>query len=424
MWGQNGITIERKLLDQQASVTPWTNVQTRVPFRQLKTAGYGKTLELWSPQTEYVGVVTLNSDTMTPQTVRGQGVLSAINRFRLKVQNVATLYDVAGYDFNVLAYWRNGNYERAAGSVLPGGPGVTGVTAKTDVLNVYGGNPTQNDYFSSRYPGIAGVSYGSDAAASSTNLKFGLWVQIPLTEVINFRGTVVAGPDGKPVMLGDMPLEVGLITLGNNQQNVQPEILLNPLYSLAGVAPFITSLSTASIPSVQWNLSSWTYDIPQNPADRPPVYSQAFVVSRQSFTVPISGGAATVYHPPGGMLMRVGFYFITAATGAVTDLGNGATGSAFVTNGSIAFKSGSSISKIEETPLENLNRSYWLYNAPPPACLVFDFFKDGTLVDCINTPKNTNLRTEFKGITSDFAGTAPDTVVCVEERLIPVRVTG
>jgi len=77
MWGQNGITIERKLLDQQASVTPWTNVQTRVPFRQLKTAGYGKTLELWSPQTEYVGVVTLNSDTMTPQTVRGQGVLSA-----------------------------------------------------------------------------------------------------------------------------------------------------------------------------------------------------------------------------------------------------------------------------------------------------------------------------------------------------------
>lgn len=402
-WGDNGVTIRRQLQDQSATIT-WGASPVRVPFKALRTAGYLRSLRIWTPQT----AVPQNGATIALPTPNLLPVWQGINRFQLTLQGIAQLYDVSGLDIFGLMYVRNGNsttgqswqtgYQEALGSGS----------------NVVAGAQMAPNWGNHLVPAAAAL-YGAGAGVyvnGTVNMWYGAYAELPITEYLTIKDAVVASGQNT-VVVADKAVELGMLTLQNTSSNVTPLLQLNPLWGASNSnSPFFASVAVPTPTAFSWNIGTDLYDVPPNPADRPSPMQQAFVITRQSFDTPAAGGASTVQFQAAGSIMRI-VYIALDVNGNPYDLvQDGLSGS---TN--IALRWGATTDKINEYVEENINRCLTRYGQiPPSGYLVHDLMiDDDTATDFINTAEVTNLRTEFKGLSGNVV-----TIRTMTERLVPV----
>ncbi len=401
-WGSNGVTISRQLPEQQVGILNWSGNQVRLNFQALQPYGYLRKLFLWSPYAANTAAISTAGP--VPNALTQLGPYRAIARFQLTTQGASNLYDVTGEDLGVLNYYRNGRMR-------------TGNVPNSTIYAAIVGSPGSSlPPYGSLFGTANAQYYGNFVANSGLNTTSCWFFEIPITEM--FRVTSVLGSNGQP-MMSDMMMELGMITLQNIQQNVSPNITLNPLYSQDYIAPFKTAgVGTVTFPSTTWNLSRDAFDVPNDPRQLPPTFLQDYIITRQGFDVPVTGGKATYNFANAGLLLRAHYLFYSdlgtlGTNGQWIDIGNGNN-----TQAQIQFGYGSIVNKIQETVQENLARSSARLGVAP-VCLTHDFMDDQSEVQAPNTANQTNIRTLFTGL--DTTGLPPTRLHVVEERLIPVR---
>lgn len=396
-WGSNGVTVNRRFLEQNVVVPSWSNSQIKIPFQALQPYGYLRKLFLWSPLTSYAGGIVTGP---VPNALLQMGPFRSIARFQLSTQGASNLYDVTGEDLAVLNYHRNGRLRNNPNTTINSGI----VGAPGNALPPYG----------SLIGGASAINYGPYVANSGTTAIYGMYLPIPITEILKVKNVVTAQGN----MASDMEVEMGMLTLQNIQQNVTPNFFLNPVYSQDYNAPFKSAgTGSVNLTNVQWNLSRESYDALNDPRQQPPSFLQSYIISRTSNDVPVTGGKVTYNIANAGMLMRL-FYLFYIDGGTLgtnynwVDIGNGNNN-----NAQVQFGFGSIVNKIQETVSENLARTASDLGIAP-LCLVHDFMRDNSEVQMPNTVNQTNIRTTITGL--DTTGTGPTRMHVIEERLIPV----
>jgi hypothetical protein len=385
-WGDNDVTEARWIKDQTATVNGWAGSQVQVGFQRLQNAGYLRRLRLFLPPT--TGATTLNAGTFNIQGAGQVGPYRAISRFTLVTQAISNLIDLRGEDFHFLNYVRNGDRARHNGLAN------YAFGASNAGLNT--GNATGN--------------WLTQNSVTANNGTLTLAIDIPMTEIITFRDTVVrqASSQGGPV-LADVDKEVGLISLQNSQFAIQPRLVLNPHYSTGVNAPFLTTGAAVDTVNATFTLGSEIYDVPADPNDRPPLFQRALIVTRQNIDHPASGGLCNITFAPAGFLLRTIYAFYDTNDNLVDISAAGPN---------VQFVWGSTVIKIDETIQMNYERCLrWYGWQPPLGIAVHDFLgDDGTLAEAVNTAQLVNVRAMWTGLPGSVVN-----VRTIEERLVPIK---
>lgn len=410
-WGSNGITNKRRMLDQSATVN-WGGTVTRIPTRALTQVGYLSRLRIKIPV--QAGTLTVGAGvSVAAQAALQRPAFRAIQAFDITAQGISPFYQLSkGVDLAFLQYVNNGKQQYqdigfgAAPDIAPASPvGTLGRVAAS----------------------MAAVAYTVAAAAvsaTSQNVQFSAVLDIPLTEYVRFPEYVQQTQNGVTTVPAQN-VEVGLVTLQNTQQNITPHLTLNPLFSGTVDSPF---LQTGGTPT--GNLStlvefySTFYDVPSNPADQPPGYSQLFIISRTSTDDGVAGGNVNHTFAPAGLLLRAIYSFYDVNDNLVDIASQGIQAIATyplpaqTNEGVISFAWGSTVYKSTERFSMNLAEALEIYGEPPPPGALFhDFFRDHSVTDVINTAALPNVRAVITGLPAAVA-----TVHSIEERMVPVRV--
>ena len=393
-WGDNGVTIARQLLDQQVAVTGWGATGLRIPFKALRTAGYLRKLRLFSPATTH----TITHGTGTNQ-IPAQLQLPpfrVLNRVQLVMQGIAMVYDIQGIDLPFLRVMNAGIWNNDSAGYL-----YDVVAGSSSVMSGSGNNKT-NNYMS------------TSVFTSNTSVVLTFFGEMPITEVITFRDSVISQKQGS-VVIADKPLEVGLLTLQNTQSNVLPQVTLNAASagstSIPDALVQLTGNDTVTTATASWNISSDLFDVPDDQTQRPLPFQQLFVITRSTFDTTISSNKAVVNFRPAGFLTKC-HYMVVDSNNNIVDVST-------LPTASLDFKWGATVDKFNETVQENLSRQLdRCVGVPPAGCLYHDFhWYDGTSTDFVNTAVLPNVRTEFSGLSSGA------TIHTCETRMIPVKVS-
>ncbi|PWT73352.1 MAG: hypothetical protein C5B59_13685 [Bacteroidetes bacterium] len=413
-WNENGKTFRRFDIDQGVVTPAWAAAQIRVPFQALKQAGFLRRLLLQIPYTGYPTAFAGTTTVALASTEPDWPAHRAIANFSLVLQRVAPIYNLnRGIDLAILEYMNCGNTYRSNQAGL----GSMSALTSTNTM-VFGKSSSVWAYISN----VVSIITGN--ASTSVTLGFGLSVDIPLTEMIKFPAGVVQDKSGNAVSVPETYGEVGLVTLQNSQQNVVPSLLLNPwCTATAGVNQLFVSNTAAPTNGQAAPVNLWSefYDVPENPADWPPGYAFDYIIQYQSFDDPVSGGKVTHKFDNAGLLMRAAYVALSSAD-AIVDISQLSTNSSTGVNGTdgtIAFKWGSSVLHRNSNFQTNMTEALQRYSNPPPrGVLIHDFFQDNqSTVDMINTAIITSPRCEIVGLPNTVA-----TLHTIEQRMIPVMV--
>lgn len=405
MWNTNGKTIKRNIIDQSQIVANVSNTVQTVPFQFLRTVGYLSKIYIGSPQV--AGVFTIAGGTGTAQTGANFPQLKTIFRFTLNLQAIANIYDVRGVTLGMLAIVGNGN-AMADSPWYASGFSVAGAAPATDQFPYNW--PTRDNSLlgiGTQYMPYFQVNTASTTATVCYNME------IPISEWLIFPNTPIAQTQNS-VILTDQPMEVGMLFMQNNQQNLQPQVQLAAAYgqSAENLLP-VTGAATLIITNQTWFIEDEFFDVPADPNDRPTNFQSSFVVTRQEIDWPVSGQQTVVKFKAAGLLLRALYigYNDTTFRGTLVDL----TQSPLT---QVAFKSGSTIIKVQETATQNAYRGFRRYAAPMPGILIHDFIYDGTVVQAVDTASLVDVRTEFSVLPATVTR-----ISCCEQRLIPVSVS-
>ena len=456
-WNLPGSTIKRIIPDQTVSVTSWGNSTQILPFRYLRTVGYLSALYLQMPavlQTYTSNPVGATYGVLSPSSTYAQ--LNIINRFQLTLQAIATLYDIRGYSLGFLNYVGNGNANAHAPHY-----GHVGANLYFTTIGSGGGNffpfefpsvpswlgavqpvnsgPSGNYLVDSSTPGIFIYNPGALALPTTQEVILTYNERIPISETIRFPNTVIETAD-KQHLVVDAPMEMGMIFMQNNQQNVTPTITLSKLYAtdIAAIpnddAVFLEYSDVAGVytitpwQNIQWLLEDEFYDVPPDPMNRPYPFQLSFAVTRTETDYYPAGQAVTVKYRAAGLLCRVVYVGYQGTSQGYYPFDLGYTTNGFITNAqqtyaSITFKSGATITTVQETAPGNMARSQIRYGGPMPGILVHDFIGDtagagASIVQAVDLGSLVDVRTEFTALPQLISR-----LCSVEQRLIPVEVS-
>jgi len=416
MWMQQGKTVQRVMLDQQAIVPTWGAFQQQIAFAKLRTIGLLKSLALFSPTLTGTSVVGGGTFASWAAGTEGQlWQLRQIQQFQLQSQGLATLYNVTGLELGFLAYTRNGNtFVRRDALALGGFVALSGAFFAQNNAVLYNEPSVPIGITSAPFGQVRDIGPYFQVASGAASFNTSYIMEIPLTEFLVFPNTPIGQTD-KMVLLKDQLLEVGYIIMQNSTQSVNPVVTLAPLTGTTAQGVIvITGNATATASNQQWNIEDTFIDYPASDADAPPPFATQYVVTRIGQDYPVSGGKLTVQHQPAGLLLKTiwSFYNDNDATFGQGTLIDAARTPAAV----ITLQSGSSIVKIQETAQNNIWRSWRRYGIPPPGILVHDLVDEqGYITNAIDTAALSTIQTLFTGLSGSITRAR-----CCEVRLIGV----
>jgi hypothetical protein len=405
-WGDNGVTTRRILIDQSQAPTVGAAV-TRLQTQALNQVGYLR--GIWIDIPFASASISLATSGVAAQAETQRGAARLFQSVALTAQGIAPLYQLTkGFDFEFLEYVGNGDRVGNANN-----PDISSIRSGTAIAfpdtQVFGAAAASRALVKSAFAGTWG--------GGLQPVTYAYHAQMPLTEWVKFPASVTKNKDGSIVQVAATEAEVGLVTLQNTQQNVIPSATLNPIGSTTASPEqvFVSggAAVTAGLPIVV-NWFSDFYDVPGDPANQPPPYSQMFVVTRQSTDDPVTGQKVTHRFQPAGLLMRA-IYIFTDTNGLIVDLSN-----AGASNPQVTFLWGATVDKFIEPLSLNLTRAYQDYGDFPPAgCFIHDFFVDHTLTDLPNTAALTSVQAQFINLPASITN-----LHTIEVRLLPVRLRG
>lgn len=408
-WGDNGTTNLREAQDQAPTWT-WGNQQVSVNFNPINDVGYLRRLWLKFPYSQQTMTLAATGNTLAVPAESQYPQHRAINQFSLIAQGIAPIYQLSrgGVDLAVLSYFRSGRKE-FNGSII-----ATQSNATTNT-HAYGHTSDQWQYRS-------GVAVGSQAGSGpfTQTLAYADTLDVPIIETIYYPGGQMAGSSGASSIALPQWAEVGLLTAQNTQQNLRLSVTLNPMFIVTGGSFDTVTKATTAVPTTTYagSMQVWSefYDVPASPADAPPAYTQAYVVTRQTRDWPVAAQQVFPKHEAAGLLLRTIFIFFDS-NDQIIDISGQATDPTF------GFRWGANIYKDNTIPFEQLAAEIAEANGDPlPAGVAaFDFmgidgpFK-GTLTNAINTVKLGAVYSEIKNLPASVA-----TCHVIEERLVPVK---
>lgn len=402
-WGDNGVTVAHVVQDQNPSTQLGTG-PVITNFNPINQVGYLRSLWLKVPYVSGTLTLAATADPVAVQAEAQYPVDRALGYFSLIAQGIAPLYQLTkgGIDLALLEYVGSGRRPHLAGR----SPGSTQSNATT--------NTQIQGHTSDQWKYRKGIGVGSSGGATQT-FNFASGYQVPLTEWVQYPGTVMQGPNGSQIPIPGQWAEVGILTAQNTQQNLRPSCTWNPFAVVSGgtydaALLATTAVPTAGYPSITAQVWSEFYDVPSQPADQPAQFQMSFVFTRQTRDWPVSTQNCNPQFQPAGVLLRA-IYLCLDANDQIVDV------SGLSTDGLISFKWGQSVYKYDHETFEmNLTRNAEIYGNPVPyGALIHDFFTDHTLTEVVNTAKLASVSAEISGLPASVA-----TVHVIEERMVPV----
>jgi hypothetical protein len=396
-------TIKRSFNAQSQTLTTYGASQMRIPFSPLPNAGWLRAVELTSPSA--TGATTLGGGS----AAIGGGLQMAqwreLGEVSFDLQSTTNLWKLwnnyGGLEVGYLTFSRMGDVLQDR---LPR-VGTNSAGALSGTLFPFA-FPDQQAGNTSSIVNI-GPYYGFN-----TNPSRAMSVRLPFTEMIKWPNTLLA-QSGNSVLISDSPVEMGLLLLENNQQNITPTFILNPVYGLstAETPLIVTGAAVASFTSITYNMQIEAYDVEKDVNDWPTGKQLQYAIQRKSQEVAISSQACTCNFGPAGLLLRNTYYMLNDTTNRGTVYDMSATPAA-----KILLHAGSSSTLIDETVQINLSHISDDYGYPSPGFLQHNRIKKGSIVDALDTGLLTQLRTDFTGLPS----VTTSRMRWIEERLIPV----
>lgn len=405
-WGDNGTTNLREAQDQ-APTWSWGSQQVSVNFNPINDVGYLRRLWLKFPYSQQTITLAATADPLAVPAEQQYVPHRGINSFSLIAQGIAPIYQLSkgGLDLAALSYFKSGRKE-TTGSII--------ATESNAVTNTHAYGHTTD-----KWAYRMGAAVGSTGGATQT-VTYADTLDVPITECVYYPGGQVAGASGSSSIALPQWAEVGLLTAQNTQQNLRLSVLLNPMWQVSGGTYDTVFTATTAVPTSTYSgtMQVWSefYDVPASPADAPPAFTQAYIVTRQTRDWPVSAQQVFPKHEAAGLLLR-SIYLFFDVNDQLIDISGQATDPTF------GFRWGANIYKENTIPFEQLSAEIAesMGDPLPAGMCAFDFFGiDGpfknTLTNAINTVKLGAVYSEIKNLPA-----AVTTCHVIEERLVPVK---
>src|SRR6185312_7387305 len=137
LWGSQGTTYKRNVLDQQVNPGAIAGNNVQIGTQKLSTSGYLRSVEIDIPPV--AGTLTLGGGTFV-YTANQFPAARIVRQFQLSVANVNNLINVNGIGLGVLKYVRAGNcagFDGASSAILLGIYAVSTSIGAPNPPNIY-----------------------------------------------------------------------------------------------------------------------------------------------------------------------------------------------------------------------------------------------------------------------------------------------